>query len=276
MRTSHGPALSLTLFTLVLSAGIVWPAGAGADILWALEKDGPNLRIIDPATGADLVTVSSTLTGQWRGIAIDPATGVLHATETELLFLIDKTTGAATPVGLFGDVLVRDLTFDHLGQLYGVTGSQGADAGSLHAIDAGTGLATFLVALGGAGGHGIAHDPQQPGTFYHLAQWAEGPGTFEQVDLATLTVTPIGLSGDPITGRSRGLEYDPVDGLFRVFDESGRYYAVERDGTVTAGAQNPTRYFGLAYDETFEQLIFSDGFESGDTTAWSQAVPRFR
>jgi hypothetical protein len=251
---------------------------AEAESLYALERDGADFRIIDRTTGADIATISTSVNGSWRGLAMSPASGVMYATDTEYLNTIDLTTGAATQVGLFGSVVIRDLTCDDRGQLYGVTGGQGSNPDSLHSIDTVNGLATFEVMLGGSGRHGIAYDPQQPGTIYHLgAPIAEGSGSgfFERIDLQDNSVTPIGLSGAPIAGRALGLVYDPIDDVFRFFDTTGSYYTVDRTGLVTAvGTVNPTQYFGLAFDrETTRVVLFRDGFESGSTDAWASVQP---
>jgi hypothetical protein len=166
-------------------------------------------------------------------------------------------------------VLIRDLTFDADGVLFGVSGNQGSDQHSLHVIDPLFGWATFLVGLGGNRGHAIAFDPEGEGLFYHLAE-----GVFETVDLSTLDVTPVGLTGDPIVGRPLGMVFDPIDRVLRLFDNGGRYYRVGLDGGVTEIGQNPTRYFGLAFDQrTTRVVLFRDGFEGGTTDAWS-AVTR--
>ncbi|MDH3405155.1 MAG: hypothetical protein OES32_04870 [Acidobacteriota bacterium] len=258
----------------LVAAASVLPAPAVAETLYALELNGGDFRVVDRATGADVETISTTVFGSWRGIAMSPVSGILYATDVGSLFTLDTTSGETVEIGPFGGALVRDLTFDGAGQLYGVTGAQGSAANSLHAIDTATGAVTFLVALNGNAGHCIAYDPEEPGTVYHLAAGL-AQQIFERVDLGSGAITPIGLAGDPILSPSLGLVYDPLAGLFRFFDAQGRYYALARDGTVTAaGTQNPTVYFGLAFDQpTTQFVIFEDGFESGDTSAWSATVP---
>jgi DNA-binding beta-propeller fold protein YncE len=271
MKTARGRIRSLAGATMILATLVAAPMSAEAETLYALERNGPNLRTIDRTTGGDISTVGSTVTGGWRGMAMDPQTGVMYVTDSEYLFTIDLATGATSQIGLFGSVLVRDLSFDDQGQLYGVTGNQGSNQNSLHLISTVSGSASFLIALGGSGSHGIAYDPAELDALYHLSR----NGVFERVDLTNLFVTPIGTSGDPIIGRPLGFVYDPIDDVFRFFDDTGRYYFEERDGTVTAtGTSNPTQYFGLAFDqETTRVVLFRDGFESGDTTAWSNTVP---
>lgn len=266
--------------TVALAAclSLVSVDSAGAETLWALERDGPSLRIIDRTTGIDLGTISNSVNGSWRGIAIHPTSGIMYASDTEYLYSIAKSTGVATQIGLFGSVLIRDLAFDDLGQLYGITGNQGSDQNSLHSINIASGSAMFLLSLSGIAGHGIAHDTANPGTLYHLAVetlFELESYVFEKVDLASTVVTAIGLSGDAIVGRPLGLEYDRIDGVFRFFDDTGRYYSVDRDGMVAAvGTQNPTLYSGLGYDPvTFLSDLFADGFESGDTDSWSATTP---
>jgi hypothetical protein len=275
---SGRPARVFVTFTLAACLGLVSASSAGAETLWALERNGPSLRIIERTTGVDLGTISNSVNGSWRGIAIHPTSGIMYASDTEYLHRIDKSTGVATQIGLFGSVVIRDLAFDNLGQLYGITGNQGSNAHSLHSINIASGSATFLLSLSGIAGHGIAHDTENPGTLYHLAVetlFQLESYVFEKVDLATTVVTAIALSGDAIVGRPLALEFDQIDEVFRFFDDTGRYYSVDRDGLVSAvGTQNPTLYSGLGYDPvTFPSSLFTDGFESGDTDAWSDVTP---
>jgi hypothetical protein len=257
---------------LVLAV-VAWgatPARVAGEELYALAYEGPFFRVVDRTTGADIATISTVVAGGWRGMAMSPTTGVMYITDTEGLSTIDLTTGATANLGLFGSTLIRDLTMDRNGLLYGVSGAQGSSPHSLHLIDTANANVTALFPLSGGGGHGIAYDPAEPGAIYHLAF-----SIFESVDLTSGGITPIGLSGDPIPDPPLGLVYDSIDGVFRFFDDQGRYYALARDGTVTAtGSQNPTIYFGLAFDQlTTRGSLFADGFESGDTSAWSSTVP---
>jgi hypothetical protein len=271
MIRAVGMARESAWMILLLIIGAFTPISSAAETLYAIERDGPNFRTIDRATGADLSTISSSVTGGWRGMAMDPQTGVMYLTESEYLYRIDLASGSTTQIGLFGSVVIRDLSFDDFGRLYGVTGNQGANPHSLHLINTVTGIASFVVGLGGTGSHGIAYDSAELDTLYHLSR----DGVFERIDLTTLSITPIGQSGDPIIGRPLGLVYDPLDDAFRFFDDTGRYYVVGRDGVVSAtGTSNPTQYFGLAFDqETTGVLLFRDGFESGDLSAWSSNSP---
>jgi len=252
--------------TMMVSSGMA--ATAHSQELYALERNGSALRVVDRLTGSDLSTISTTVAGQWRGIATDPVTGTTWASDTVTLHVVDPSSGAATPVGAFG-VAIRDLTVDQEGRLWGVSGGSGTGSNSLFAIDTVTGAATLELALNGGGGHGIAADPDSPGVLYHQAA-----GVFERVDIGAGTIASIGLGGDAIIGRPLGLVYDPLAGVFRFFDDDGRYYSIGRDGTVAAGAVNPTVYFGLAFDQrTTAVVLFRDGFETGDTSEWDAVLP---
>ncbi len=268
--------LAIAAAALAVAAAIGTPSRAVGETLYALELGGSDFRIIDRLTGTDVATISSVLFGSWRGIAMSPTSGVMYATDKESLYRLDLTTGVETEIGLFGSVLIRDLTLDREGLLYGVSGSLGSDPHSLHLIDTSVGAAAALFPLSGVGGHAIAYDPAEPETLYHLA-FEAGPSAtiFESVDLSSGAATPIPLSGDSIQGVPLGLVYDSIDGLFRLFDDDGFYYTLMRNGVITAvGTQNATVYFGLAFDQlTTRGLLFADGFESGDTSAWSTTVP---
>ncbi len=251
---------------MMVSSGVA--ALAHSQELYALERNGGALRVVDRLTGGDIATISTTVAGQWRGMATDPVSGTTWVGDTATLHILDTSTGATTPVGAFG-VAIRDLTVDQEGRLWGVAGGSGTGSNSLFAIDTVTGAATLELVLDGGGGHGIAADPDSPGVLYHQAA-----GVFERVDVGAGTITSVGLGGDAIIGRPLGLVFDPLAGVFRFFDDDGRLYSVSRDGTVAAGAVNPTVYFGLAFDQrTTAVVLFRDGFETGDTSEWDAVLP---
>jgi hypothetical protein len=241
LLTVRKSSLLLTICLIFLTQGAL----AHAATLFALERGGPTLRIIDRETGADLRTVSSPFVGSWRGMAASPVSGFLFATSVDRLLRIDPITGSGGLVGSFGGAKIRDLSFDIDGQLYGVSASQGSDPNTLHWVDLSSGQATALFPLGGSSGHGIAFDPGNPGILYHLAA-----GLFEKVSVADSSVTSIPLSGDQIIGRPLGLVFDPIDRLLRFFDDTGRYYTLTLTGDVTDTTyQNPEIYFGLAFGQ---------------------------
>jgi hypothetical protein len=255
---------SAVVAMVLLGIVVALPGHATAETMYAFAKNGEFFSIIDRSSGEEVVATGTPGILRWRGVAIDPVSGAMYATDFEYLYSIDLQTGIPTQIGFFGDVVCRDLAFDETGQLYGVTGNQGGDQHSLHAIDPSTGQATFVVPLSGSNSHALALDTREPGVLYHRAN-----GLLEKINLTTLTVTLIGLSGDSIVDRGLGMTFDPNDNVFRFFDDGGRYYTMLNDGSVSQVGQTSTTYFGLAYDDRPSPIIlFRDGFESGDTSAW--------
>lgn len=262
LTTPRYPVATAMLVALICVAASAHRANAEA--LYAFDKNGDFFSIIDRSTGVDIVATGTPGITGWRGAVLEPVSGTLYATDAEYLYTIDLTSGTPTQIGLFGSIVIRDLAFDDGDQLYGVTGNQGDNQHSLHLIDPSTAQATLVVPLSGVRGHALALDPSEPGVLYHLAE-----NIFEKINLSTLALNPIGLSGDPIVDSPLGMTFDPVSDVFRLFDNGGRYYTLERDGTVSQVGQSAASYFGLAYDERPSPIIlFRDGFESGDTLAW--------
>lgn len=121
-------------------------------------------------------------------------------------------------------------------------------------------------------------------------------GIFAHVDAFASTSSPNGRpflindgddiqpGGNPrmysyiLTLDSRRIELDADNVDHTVSPKSGAFYAIER--TLRLGPIDPRRvdtqrsgqkHLGL--DSGFVEKIFRDGFESGDTSAWSEALP---
>ena len=138
----------------------------------------------------------------------------------------------------------------------------------------------------------MAFNPDD-GLIYH----ASGLGTrnvgeiFETVDPIGLGITNVPLSGDSYFGAT-GMTYDPFSGSFLFGDLAGDFNAVTTTGVVTdlgfmdhtskglafAIASNSdlaTAFFSLQAGEVLlcvflnEEVLFADGFESGNTEAWN-------
>jgi hypothetical protein len=167
-------------------------------VLWAgtAQNSGPQgtypLYTINPATAA--ATVLNGGGPSLTGLAHDDATGVLYGIDTpfaaQTLYTIDKTTGAATPVGpLSINNNLGDLTFA------GTTLVGNKWAAGLFSVNLATGAATQIGPNAGAQGQAMAGDWQGNvlAAFYY-------PPVLHAVNPATGAITALG----PITGLGGG------------------------------------------------------------------------
>ncbi|MGH9464083.1 MAG: DUF6923 family protein [Thermoanaerobaculia bacterium] len=210
------------------------PDGA---LLYALDEDTRQLGTTDPATGAFTpIGAAAPLAGHlWTGLAVDPMLGTLYATSSD-----EDTTS------------------------------------TLYTLDPGTGEATFVgsttvapllvaVAMNCAGelyGHDVIED-----AIYEL-------------DPATGAATLVGPTGVD-SNFAQGMDFDNGTGTLYAWTYQGG--GANQYGTIdlATGALTPLSIddplaeleaAALTYCPAFA-LIFSDGFESGDTAAWDATVP---
>ena len=191
-----------------------------SDRLYSIQRStwGPLLHEIDPKTGQSLRSIPITperIQGEGisrgNGLAVHPATGELYAilntggaNQQRFLVTLDPGSGSATLVGEMQDQFAS-LAFDDTGTLYAVTGD-GADVPeTLYTVSLVDATATFVLTLGnGDDGEAIAFNPDD-GLLYHSSGFFPGP-VFESIDLDTLVVTDIPLSGINY-GSAGGLAY---------------------------------------------------------------------
>lgn len=196
----------------------VFAASAQAQDAWSVSPIDDLLREIDLATGTTVNQVVMTFAGQTidktTGLTAHPQTGELWGVLKldgqfgHELVKIDHNTGVCTDIGNTGDKFAA-IVFDDEGTLYGLTGNGAATESTLYTINTGNGSKTFLLALGnGEDGEALGYNPDD-GMLYH----GSGNGDpnrdeiFESIDLGTLAVTPIPLSGDDYN-LTRSLSYD--------------------------------------------------------------------
>ena len=204
---------------LLLGGHVVLPLPAAASTLYSVargdhEFPDNQLRVIDPADGSTIGTpVTITLAGKavvgGTGLATDPLTGDLYAL-LKIQFLgprelvtIDPATGVATSVGNTGAKFAA-LAFDSGGTLYAVTGHGAGPPvtpNTLYTLSLVDATRTFVTTLGNGGqGEAIGFNPDD-GFLYHASGFFDVPMVgetriFEKIDLTTLAVTNIPLSGD--------------------------------------------------------------------------------
>ena len=200
-----GVAVALLMGTLALVA-----MPTGANTLYSISRDDDQLRTISPVDGTTMGTpVTITLFGPihgGNGLATDPWTADLYALvrivdgfpPNRWLVIIDPATGTSTVVGNTGEKFAG-LAFDSDGTLYAVTGDGGSTPESLYTLSLGDGSSTFIVTLGNGGQGETIGFNSDDGFLYHASGVDDGvaPDTrvFEKIDLDTLAVTNIPLSG---------------------------------------------------------------------------------
>lgn len=209
-------------------------------VIYGADTDSKNLNLIDPLTG--LITATITLTYPPEGDVL-----------TSLEFV------SAT--------LYAGLTTE---------GSQGAAQTYLATVDLGTGLVTVV---GGTGVNrpfgGLAYDGSNS-MMFAISAGGSTPMLYT-VDLSTGVATgvaPVSIGGQPF--KATALEFggdgmlyaapnmmDPLFGdLLTIDPMSGLAINL---GSTSLGAG--------AVALTYTGMIFDDGFESGDTSEWSETLP---
>ena len=179
------------------------------------------------------------------------------------LVTLEPTTGVATRIGDTGDRFAG-LAFDHDGTLYGITGQGATTPEALFILSQTTGMRTFLFSLAnGLGGEAIAFHPGA-GLFFH----ASDGFTFESIDLTGPTITHIATCNSIPSFQAGALTYLGQD-LMLFAERDGALFSITAEGGLATVGFLDHRSKGLAFYPT---VLFADGFESGDTSAWSLTV----
>jgi hypothetical protein len=175
---------------------------------------GPStLRILDPVNGSS-VAIGPTGVGPISGLAYDPTSGVMYgiagASGPAILYTIDLSSGAATPVGSTG-MQAGSLEFGPDGALY--SGGTGSDSGNLFRIDPGTAAATVVGATGFSSVTGLTlrGGEGSVGDFYRVSLTETSP-------LIAETRTPADESGEFVVPVLR--LYDALGNLVASDDRS--------------------------------------------------------
>ena len=265
---------------LVLLAGVlVCLSLAGpshAQTLYGVLESTEDLRVLDPSD-ASTIAILGTITHPngatlGRAIALDATTGTLYAT-----FPIGGGTWVFGTLGFdasFSEIAVtpdaiRDMVFDASGKLWAVVGNMGPNANDLVSVNTSTGAITLENgALPTTGRNKLAYVATSD-TLYLLGD-TDGPWQLYSFSPATPTdLTQVPLSGIVLDDMNQPpMAYDPAGEVLRTQDTDGNWVAITLGGVVTLEAPFLSNLGGLAFDGPF----FSDGFESGDTLAWSSTV----
>jgi hypothetical protein len=197
------------------------------DRLFGTGTYGPAayLFVLDPVSGV-ATPVGPTGTDLLSGLAFDPSTATLYATEVDddQLWRIDPATGAATLVGPLGFGFVLGLEFDPLsGTLYGTD----TQTDQLIEIDAGTGAATAIGSIG-FDVAGLALDPLTGALYGTGGQFT---GQLLAIDAGTGQGTLIGTTG---FFSLQGLALDPSSGTLYATSSPEMYSIDPATATTTA------------------------------------------
>jgi uncharacterized repeat protein (TIGR01451 family) len=252
----------------------VAPPGQRYSELISLYSWGPDIRRVSTETFQTLETIPITLAGSTayygNGLARHPVTGEFWAilglsgqTGRELV-TVNPLTGVASSVGDTGDY-IAGLAFDGAGVLYGLTGNGGSNPRQLFTLDQTDGTPTLFLDISAGtqawSGVGLAYHPED-GMLYVttgnqvLAVDPTGP-SFAPVDLCRTLSYFYANAATSMDATSLLLTND-WGNLFRLDVATGI-------GGIVGNLDHPSK--GLVLIDP--SLIFADGFESGDTTAWS-------
>ncbi len=256
--------------------GILLVGQSNAETLYGVVAGNAELRILDPSDASTLST-AGTIThpdgvDRGRALAFDPTSGVFYCVfpvgdGSPWVFGTVGLDASFSQIGVLSGGAVRDMTFDATGKLWAVIGIRGPNTSSLVSIDTSTGAATLENgALPTSGRNKIAYVPATD-TLYIIGDTV-GPWALYSLSPASPTnLTEVPLSGTTLNETSQPpMVYDPIANVLRTLSGASDWVAITLDGVVTVEAGFPGYNLGgLAFDGPF----FSDGFESGDTSAWN-------
>ncbi len=210
-----------------------------ATALYALSSGPFQLGTYDLGTGAfSAIGASVPTVGAhilWSGMAIDPVSGVMYA------------SAIASAVNVAYGLYTIDTAT-------GAATLVGQDAASMGMI------AIAIDCNGEMYGHDILTD------------------SIYSIDIATGAVTLVGPTGFA-SNFAQGMDFDNDTGELYAWTYQGG--GANRFGTInlatgaltTLSSSNPIGEYEGAIKNICAEVIFNDGFESGDTSAWSQTVP---
>ena len=233
-----------------LVQGCDFDAFGGFDTLYCVEGTG-GFFTVDSTTGVQ--TLIGTASVQEpddviTGLASDPTTGTMYMVATSEttpgsgdcatdsgLYTIDLATGAATRIGAIPDLsCVIAAAFDNSGQLY----AYGVVSDNLVSIDKTSGASTIVGPLGFNANFAQGMDFDAATDTCYLFAYNDSAPSGSEGELRTCDTTTGSTS---FVGTLGGV---------------GSFSEISGAGIATSGA-----------------AVFVDGFESGNTSAWSSASP---
>jgi len=245
--------------------------------LYAVDDDTNSLYSVDRSTGLATLVGSCGEDLSASGLAWDSWHRRMYVSDVTLgggawgLGTVDLGTGVVTVVGSHvNSTTIGGLAFDSTNNvLYAADHSNDC----LAEIDRATGVSTCIGGTwGGATGvFGLAYNNHTE-TLFGIDQTR-----LFTIDMNTGAAIPVGPHGMAIGQFFMGLEYDSESGLLLASgtSDSNLYALNMATGTaITIGPTGLSYLSGLASTTApLEPLIFTDGFESGNTSFWSSVIP---
>lgn len=287
MNPSHGPfallrrlALAAALFTTAACSGNAPPTPTATasidtmqnDVLQLLAVEGDRLLLV--TAGAHRVLATSPLLDDVSALAFDAsrktAYAIARASSAPLLLKIDSQSGDVTEIGpvQLPPIITRTadaMVFDPRSErLYIAAGHKGISKHMI-AVDPQTGATTRLGRIRNTSQGEIDGLALVRGVFYAIDHVSDETHLYE-LTLKGLGVKPLGKLPGKITdlaGDSRG----------------GRLYAALDGHLVTLRIAEGLSSVPMGGSPTLTALtlissgpgLFSDGFEGGDLSAWSES-----
>jgi hypothetical protein len=192
------------------------PLAAGAQTLLGSEYGGSALYDINYTTGTSTTACVPT-TSALPGVAWNPLTSTLYGTDENNLYIVNRTTCAATLVGAHG-FRVTGLTFNTAHTTLYAIGYNG----NLYSINPATGAATSLGAIGG----GIAtpgYDVTDLAVRSDGAMFSVGVNNnLYSVNIATGAFTNLGVITGTTGAGMTSITFDNLDVLYGIDTLSDR------------------------------------------------------
>ncbi|WP_010230322.1 HYR domain-containing protein [Gillisia marina] len=238
-----------------LDGGSTDNCSGGSLVLIAGSPYDEFLNYLDPSTYASVsppisITVGGNPVNGLNGMDRSPINNEVYIVVKpsgggRRLATLDPLTGVATIIGSNFSENFASITFDSVGNLFGVTGDGSSTSESLFSINPSTGAITYLTGLGaGSDGEAIAFNPDD-GLIYH---WSgrDSNFAFESIDPVTLVITSIPVSGY-LTDEILGAQY-LGNGEFILANLDQEFVTMTTTGFSTQlGDTAPNYYKGMEY-----------------------------
>jgi len=262
------PRILLVVVTLPIMAA----ASVGAGTMYATNDSNDSFYRLDLTTGTGILIGPSGVVLSFTGLAFDTSTGTMYVSDAydhpiNGLGIVDLSTGVVNMVGSHvNSNNIHGLAYDSVNDV--LYGSDTMPCGGLAVVDRSTGesacIGPYVVTTGISG---LAFDPATD-TLYGIDE-----DSLYVIDRASGAATLIGAHGMAVFVNVIGLELDSDTGTLYGATQDRLYTIDSATGVATLladGISNPNPS-GLA--SVPSRPIFSDGFESGDTTRWSAITP---
>ena len=239
--------------------------------LYGVDVNTDDLNIYDTTTFTSstipLTSSTGTIDG-CNGLTTDICGTnyvVYRVSGTRYLGTLNVSTGVITEIGSLSDN-VSTIAIDAAGVLYGVTGDGATTPETMYTIDKTTAAMTLFLTLGnGDDGECIAFN-QDDGLMYHWSGWGTGSVIMETINLSTLTITPITISGATLGNVASAVYADNDTFIISDKNNNGLYY-ISTTGVVSTTPNTTAEMKGLtfAFGPTGFGLPYITSTDANDT-----------